>query len=271
MHPNAFLRTYWRSEFRPVVFVAMSFDERFTRRFTEIIQPAVAQIAIDGIQLSAVRVDITNSGDSILTQILDHIAHSVFILADISVIGRDSATSKSYRNANVLYEVGLAVAARQASEILLMKDDREPSLFDVSVIPQLHIDFADVEEAKAKLTEQISARLRDVQYYHDARLALAIQTMSTHEMGFMLRLSQTTQGHKPIILNKAEVLSSAMISRILDKGLLRVSAVLHSEQQSVYEWTPLGLAAIESINNLPRASVNVTDSASDSPDNPVVN
>ena len=43
MHPHTFLRTFWRSNYNPVIFVAMSFDDASNRRFAEIIQPAVAK------------------------------------------------------------------------------------------------------------------------------------------------------------------------------------------------------------------------------------
>ena len=61
------------------------------------------------------RVDLSKTGDiSILTDIMDGIAHSEMFLADISSTGYDSKTAEPYRNGNVMYEVGLAVACLQA-------------------------------------------------------------------------------------------------------------------------------------------------------------
>lgn len=255
MHPNAFLRTFWRNELRPIVFVAMSFDDRYFARFERVFAPAAESVVVDGVSLKAIRVDITQSGDSILTQILDRIAHSKFILADVSAVGRDSVTGKPYRNANVLYEVGLALACRQPSEVLLVKDDREQTLFDVSVVPQLQIDFSDEAAAVAQLTGEISARLANVQYFDDARLALAVRTMSSHEMSFVLRIFNQFPQDGPIWLSKNEIFSSTMISRLLDKGLLRVLAVAHDSSQSVYEWTDLGREVIRLIQAFPRAQI----------------
>lgn len=112
MHPNLYLRTFWRSTFRPKIFVAMSFSELFKRRFTEVIEPAVQEVTYHGATLSASRVDLSKTGDSILTDIIDGIAHAVMVLADVSVVGNDAKTGESYRNGNVMYEVGLALAAR---------------------------------------------------------------------------------------------------------------------------------------------------------------
>lgn len=245
MHPNAFLRAHWRAELRPIVFVAMSFEPRFQRRFENVIAPAVASLDVDGLEWRALRVDITSSGDSILTQIVDHIAHSRFILADISVVGRDAETGKPHRNANVLYEVGLALASRQPSEVLLVKDDHEPSLFDVSTIPYCIVDFSREDEARVVLSDQIKARLNNVRYYDDSRLSVALASLSSHEATFVLQRWKAGDPSKPFALDRNELFSSGMIARILDKGLMKTVGVIHSSEQSVYEWTPFGRALAE--------------------------
>jgi len=76
------------------------------------------------VNLEPLRVDVSKTGDSVLTDIIDGIAHCEMILADVSAIGYDSKTGDPYRNGNVMYEVGLAVAARQPSEVLLIQDDK---------------------------------------------------------------------------------------------------------------------------------------------------
>src|SRR6478672_3376526 len=108
MHPNVYLRTFWRSNFRPEIFVAMQFGEPYDSRFKNIIEPAIEAVPYGKEKLKAKRVDVSKSGDSILTDIIDGIAHSLMVLADISTIGQDSKTGKHYRNGNVMYEVGLA-------------------------------------------------------------------------------------------------------------------------------------------------------------------
>ncbi len=118
MHPNIYLRSFWRSTFTSSVFVAMSFAELYKKRFDEIIKPAIEDITYRGQKLKANRVDLSKTGDSILSDIVDGIAHSIMVLADVSVIGYDSKTGHSYRNGNVMYEVGLALACRQPSEVL---------------------------------------------------------------------------------------------------------------------------------------------------------
>jgi len=98
---------------RPEVFVAMSFAEDHQPRFRDVIEPAVKGLQLAGKPLRATRVDISKSGDSILTEIMDGISHAALILADVSSIGEDSVTDHPFRNGNVMYEVGVALACRQ--------------------------------------------------------------------------------------------------------------------------------------------------------------
>ena len=57
-------------------------------------------------------------------------------------LGKDSVSGRPYRNGNVMYEVGLALACRHSSEVLLVRDDHDAFLFDVSTIPHTTINFA---------------------------------------------------------------------------------------------------------------------------------
>lgn len=50
------------------------------------------------------------------------------VLADVSSIGKDNVTGEAFRNGNVMYEVGLALACRHSSEVLLIRDDNDKFL-----------------------------------------------------------------------------------------------------------------------------------------------
>ncbi len=123
MHPNMFLETLWRRELRHQVFVAMPFGDPYNKRFDQIFTPAAAGVNLNGLPLTAFKVDNSKTGESILTEIIDGIAHSQIILADVSTVGQDLKTGDPYRNSNVMYEVGLALACRQPCEVILVRDD----------------------------------------------------------------------------------------------------------------------------------------------------
>ena len=132
--------------------------------------------------LKAYRVDLSKTGDSILSDIVDNIAHSQMVVADVSIMGYDSKTGVPYRNANVLYEIGVALACRQPTEVLLIRDDEQKFLFDVSTIPHKKLNFADVNEARTQLQQELVERLRERQIIDDARVEVAVASMSGAEI-----------------------------------------------------------------------------------------
>ena len=48
MLPKAFLSTFWELDLRPEVFVAMSFDPAYEKRFQDIFVPAIEAVEIQG-------------------------------------------------------------------------------------------------------------------------------------------------------------------------------------------------------------------------------
>jgi len=242
MHPQLFLKTFWRLELKPTIFVAMSFADRYKKRFIEVIEPAINSIHVNGESLKADRVDISKSGDSILTDIMEGIAHSQMVLADVSSIGKDSVTGEPYRNGNVMYEVGLALASRHSSEILLIRDDNDKFLFDVSTIPHKQIDFTDITKAIEELRGELIARLNERRHIYDARVQLAIAGLSGDEVTALRYIADLPAGTVWGRPNKGVVDFHAMASipRLLDKQLIKVVGEFE-EGHLAYLPTPLGI------------------------------
>lgn len=213
---------------------------------------------VNGIQLKPLRVDLSKTGDSILTDIMDGIAHSEMFLADISSVGYDSKSAEPYRNGNVMYEVGLAVACRQASEVLLIRDDRHKFLFDVSTIPHKYIDFTDAAEARKELQVELMARLRERNYIYDARIKLAIATLSAEEKRVLENFAKygPEQGFGFSETGRINFTAMAAMPRLLDKQLVQTFAV-GNDGQPVYRWTRLGYVVAKGISaNLPMVAWN---------------
>ena len=249
MHPQTFLKTFWRLEMRPTVFVAMSFAPQYQTRFDAVLAPAIRAINIGDVPLEPHRVDISKNGDSILTEISDGIAHSRLVLADVSSIGKDSVTGRPYRNANVLYEVGLALACRHSSEVLLIRDDHDDFLFDVSTIPHKTIDFTNVAAAKTILIQELLGRLKEQKFHLDARIEKAIHSLSGEEV----MLLKQTKNYTEATVWGQEVKGIAncwgdAAQRLLDKGLIRLMGEF-DEDKPAFAFTPLGAVVHQMINN----------------------
>lgn len=247
MYPNLFLKSFWQMDIRNEVFVAMSFDDRYKTRFTDIIEPAINSVRIGQTCLKAKRVDISKNGDSILTEIMDGIAHCQLFVADISTIGKDSVTSHSYRNGNVMYEVGLALASRQSSEIVLIRDDKEKMLFDVSTIPHMIVDFTDTQSAINQIAEAIVERLNERKLIHDARVRSKVASLDDSELKIIEMFSchglEICWGFKDdgkVHLSAKYSLLMLSLPRLLDKGIIKLAGKF-PEGHTAYQWTLLGL------------------------------
>lgn len=225
-------------EFEPQIFVAMSFAERYKSRFDEIIAPAISSIEFNGVQLRPYRVDISKSGDSILTEIINGIAHSQMVLADISSIGEDSITGHSYRNGNVMYEVGLALASRQPTEVLLIRDDDDKFLFDVSTIPHISIDFTDNDASRATLRDELIARLNERKFINDARVKLIISSLTSEECVQLKYCAD--KPHDEVMAKKINPYNFAVLSRLFDKQLIRSVGENVDDGSVAFHLTPFG-------------------------------
>jgi hypothetical protein len=240
MHPNAFLKTFWRLDLKPQVFVAMSFSERSRERFENVIEPAILGCSVNGVQLTPQRVDLSQTGDFILTDIVEGIAHSQLVLADVSSIGRDSETQETFRNGNVMYEVGVALACRQPEEVLLVRDDNDKFLFDVSAVPHMRVDFANFPDARSKLKQELHARLRSQSHAKDARVQCAFRSLSVQEFEVL----QSFKKNLDSILSFPESGTvnfrwMAAIPRLLDKQVIELVGSANGKDLA-YRLTALG-------------------------------
>src|SRR5690606_12698324 len=131
-------------------------------RWENVIRPGLAAIRVNGVPLEPYRVDVGKVSDSILTEILDEIARSRIFIAEISEIGK--LDDRSIRNANVMYEVGLAQAVRLPEEVLLVRSDKEQLLFDITNVRVHYYEpDTDVGKASALLGELALESLRAVE------------------------------------------------------------------------------------------------------------
>lgn len=250
MFPNAFLRTFWRKDVKSQVFVAMPFDTKFRNRFNEVYEPVINSISEDGVSLKAVTVDLTKSGDSILTEILEGVSHSKFIIADVSAVYINRESDVFLSNSNVMYEVGLALACRQPSEVLLIRDDEYPFLFDVSTIPHITINFSDKEKAKKQLRSEIIDKVDSIDYFNDTRVRIAISSLSAAELSLLNKLASQPDNFIWSPVSGGTVLSviEHAASRLLDKQLIQLVGEFDNKQPA-YRATKLGKIVVKYTQN----------------------
>src|SRR5262245_20399384 len=240
MHPRVFLDNFWRNDIRNEVFVAMSIDPHFDRRWEAIFRPAIESSPLGGQRLKASRVDLRRSGDSILSEIDDGIAHSQLVLADISIVqGLGSNGGHTpYRNGNVMYEVGIALACRQPVEVVLVREDAEKLLFDISHIPVIRFDPTDESGSVTLIHGALMDRLRERDLLKDLRLTRTLDSLTQFEINLI-----RTNSHLPALGWEGESLPAAVamaLPELLKKQVLRLAQLRTDKAPDIYVWTTFG-------------------------------
>ena len=162
MYPQQYFGLFPSTPTEPKVFVLMAFDERHNARWQHVIRPA-----IEDLELEPHRADTGQISDSILTQILQGIGSSKLVFADVSPLD-------GYRNPNVMYEIGIAHAAREPTEVVIFRDDNDRLPFDVANVRVNQYDVhPDNDPDKARLF--VKSALADALQEHDLSKSMAVQ------------------------------------------------------------------------------------------------
>lgn len=260
MYPTEYFSLFPPFPKKDEVFVAMSFAEEFSPRWEKVIEPAVRRISVNKTHhLKANRVDARSIGDSILTEILTGISQSRLVFADITTIGVIDA--QPIRNANVLYEIGLAQAVRLPQEVLLFRSDRDPLLFDMA---NIRVNFydpdKDPEKAKDIIVNAILSSVKEIELKKQLTVQRLAETLDFPSWWALVTARVEGRIDHPSQMTMGQVVSSdsrlRSISRLLDIGALKtryqkvtpevIDKIDPSEDASslllYYECTELGIA-----------------------------
>jgi hypothetical protein len=199
----------------------MSFGEIFEERWKNIIEPAISDVQVDGSSLLPHRVDLRKVGDSIITEIIAGISNDLLVFADITTVG--SLGGRPVRNANVLYEVGIAHAIRAPEEVLLFRSDEDPLLFDVaSIRVRRYMPDKSPEESKRLVRDAIVDALREVDLVRQAAVAKAARSLDFASWSILLFAQGVVK--PPRVRTMRDVMRNVgtlpAITRLLEMGAL---------------------------------------------------
>lgn len=142
-----------------------------------------------------------------------------------------------------MYEVGLALACRRPEEVLLIRDDNDRFLFDVSTIPHVRIDFADTARATTVLQQHLIGRLQEQRQIADARVKKAMAMLTKEEVETMkYAVQHPTKPIVPPSVGSFGLFDHGMLTalpRLLDKQILKVTGKA-GDGILGYALTPLG-------------------------------
>lgn len=207
-----------------IVFVVMSFSDKFLHRWENVIQPGIQRIRIGEKPLEAIRVDQQKISDSIMTKILMRIASARLVLADISSMGK--IENRTVRNENVMYEVGLAQAVRLPEEVVLLRSDEDDLSFDVKDIRvQKYDPENDPEGAQDIVAHAVLESLRGVDLLKAIAVKQALNKLDFQCWSLLLEAGIKPIKH-PVIRTMRDAVGPGIarlpaLSRLLEMELIR--------------------------------------------------
>jgi hypothetical protein len=248
MYPRDFLDSYWRPALRDSIFVAMPFQNEFAEVWQEAIRPAIEQDLLR--PLAVERVDASVLSGSIITRILDGIAHARLVLADISIAQEGQWANQ--RNGNVLYEVGLAHAARQSTEVLLIRSDDEEINFDVAGIRVHSYDRCDMVGARAQFARLLADCLEQIDQTKGIQVQRAVDALDLEALEYINSWGKAPAFHAPEPVSMGGLMTVipklAALSRLQTLGIVRCDPRHHIGKPAFY-WTEFGKAVVARVSN----------------------
>ena len=216
MHPLTFYSTLFSQEKRDEVFVIMSFAPEFEDTWVRIFEPTIRE----DLKLKPNRVDYNISGESIIHDILDGIAHARLVLADItcSMLRDARGIVWPQRNGNVMWELGVAHVMRLPNEVIMIRADNEPSIFDLTQFRAFPYDPDDVDEARRLLAQLGRDRLNSIDQSKSAYVQRCVQSMD-YQSWIVLREADQTGGIGP----ENNITTTNTIGKLLEMGALVTS------------------------------------------------
>jgi len=228
MYPGEILNLFPPYPRNHIVFVAMSFDPAFYPRWKNVIETSINSTELDGNLLEAHRIDLSKKSDSIITEIVQQISQCRLVLADISTIGYSKrnffSKKKPIRNANVMYEVGIAHATRLPEEVILLRSDNDPLDFDISGVRVHKYNPERVEEAIALIKDLVNNAFESIDTRKNITVRNAAESLDLNM--FILLHKSINEIKHPSLNTWAEALGNIhtmqAINRLLSLGMFKV-------------------------------------------------
>jgi len=237
----------------------MSFDPRFDARWNNVLSRAISAVSVGDTRLTPHRVDLRIASDSILTEILDSIARCRIFIGDITAIGE--LHGKAIRNANVLYEVGIAHAVRQPEEVILLRSDDGALGFDIANVRVHRYDPDGSPEAATRFVgEKIIQAFNEVDQKKALGVRRAVEVLDYSAWMVLAEGNNAGAINYPAIRTMGQVLGgiarTAAISKLLEMSALKAEFVRpteellkldvgNAEELIKYRVTPFGMAILE--------------------------
>lgn len=219
MHPHTFYSTLFEHDKRNEVFVIMSFAPEFGARWQHVIEPTIRE----DLELTPNRVDYNLSGESVVHDILDGIAHARLIIADITSTPMRDSDDRLWpqRNGNVMWELGIAHTMRLPDEVVMVRSDNDPSIFDLTQFRAFPYDPSNVSGARQLLKQLSEDRLKTIDQSKSDYVQRCADALDPHAATFLL--IKVPLNGKPVQI-PTNMVNALAVPRLFELGILKTTS-----------------------------------------------
>ncbi len=228
MYPKKFWNEFRLLRWPKKIFIGMCFEEaNVSRRYDSIIKKAVDQT-----QLSALFLKDQITGDSIPIEIMIGIIECQLVLFDISKM------ENGERNANVMYELGLAHTWRNPEEVIVIRDDHGKLPFDIQSTGVITYNLEDNDRAIQEIKNAIIFRLDQIEKIQRSLVRKAAESLSIEAHGLLM----SSRGKIFFVNDHLSPNNTVSIPMLLNLGLVEMLTDIKGFD---YHPTPLGREVIK--------------------------
>lgn len=178
------------------------------------------------------------------TNILTEIIASTFVICDITPI-IDNKENLVF-NANVMTELGLALAWKMKEQVIVLWDKEKDKYFPKDFPFDLHDYYVDkIDLNYDGLTDIIKRRICDLKFTKDILFKNVISKLDALSLKFIGINHHNGLGSTPKHLN---LLSLSTIRHLLNLGLLKAISFPSQDIPYIYSWTGMGRILLTNFN-----------------------
>lgn len=174
MYPKIYIDLFKSFDRKQEIFVGMPFSTQFESRWKEIFVPAIVSFSLKPYRTKEILVS-----NSITIDILNGINRAKFLLFDIS-------DEKGKPNPNVMYELGIAHAARLPEEVIVLRDNISKSdTFDISHIRWHTFSPNETEKSITKIKKLIKNAGKEIDLIKDRLVIKVANSLDIDMISFL--------------------------------------------------------------------------------------
>lgn len=258
MFPRDFFLDYWDPALRNELFGAIPFSSHFDSIWEGAIAPAALACG-----LKAHKVNQRKTSDSIHVDILDGIAHSRLVFVDVSPVYYPPVTSTlalfnklsrkpQYPNGNVMYELGIAHATRQAEEVIVVRNCADTDLlFDVIGIRTNYYPPNDLKAAQIIFEDLMRDALTTIDRTKALLVAKAMRAITLFDKMLIRKFWPQVfnlSTKDPDKLSGIGGVEEEAISNLQKLGILHSNPLIPNTGFSIhFFWTEFGNAVVKAL------------------------